>query len=67
MKLQEIARLPADTFLGDELANDDGIVDVANLNKSQTGIDGVIWISTMMTGHALKVKYFVRPGRIRST
>jgi hypothetical protein len=63
MKLQEIARLPADTFLADELTNDDGIIEMANLDKSQTGIDGVIWISTMMTGHAPRVKYFVRPGR----
>jgi hypothetical protein len=63
MKLEEIARLPADTLLADELSNDDGIIEVANLDKSQTGIDGVIWISTMMTGHAPRVKYFVRPGR----
>ena len=63
MKLEEIARLPADTLLADELSNDDGIIEMANLDKSQTGIDGVIWISTMMTGHAPRVKYFVRPGR----
>jgi hypothetical protein len=63
MKLEEIARLPADTLLADELSNDDGIIEMANLDKSQTGIDGIIWISTMMTGHAPRVKYFVRPGR----
>jgi hypothetical protein len=63
MKLDEIALLPADTLLADELSNDDGIIEMANLDKSQTGIDGVIWISTMMTGHAPRVKYFVRPGR----
>ena len=63
MKLEEIARLPADTPLAEELTNDDGIIEMANLDKSQTGIDGVIWISTMMTGHAPRVKYFVRPGR----
>ena len=63
MKLEEIARLPADTLLADELSNDDGIIEMANLDKSQTGIDGVIWISTMMTGHAPGVKYFGRPGR----
>jgi len=63
MKFQEIAGLPADTLLADELSNDDGIIEMANLDKSQTGIDGVIWISTMMTGHAPRVKYFVRPGR----
>lgn len=63
MKLEEMARLPADTLLADELTNDDGIIEMANLDKSQTGIDGVIWISTMMTGHAPRVKYFIRPGR----
>jgi hypothetical protein len=63
MKLEEIARLPADTLLADELSNDDGLIEMANLDKSQTGIDGVIWISTMMTGHAPRVKYFARPGR----
>jgi hypothetical protein len=63
MKLREIARLPADTLLADELSDDDGIIEMANLDKSQTGVDGVIWISTMMTGHAPRVKYFVRPGR----
>lgn len=40
---------------------------MANLDKSQTGIDGVICISTMMTGHAPRVKYFVRPGRAQSS
>ena len=63
MKIQEIARLPADTFLADELTNDDDIIEMANLDKSQTGIDGVVWISTMMTGHAPRLKYFVRRGR----
>jgi hypothetical protein len=63
MKLQEIAQIPADTLLADELPNDDSIIEMANLDKSQTGVDGVIWISTMMTGHAPRVKYFVRPGR----
>ena len=63
MKLEEIARLPADTPLAEELSNDDGIIEMANLDKSQTGVDGVIWISTVMTGHAPTVKYFVRPGR----
>ena len=67
MKLEEIARLPADTLLADELSNDDGIIEMANLDKSQTGIDGVIWISTIMTGHAPRVRYFVRPGRTQSS
>jgi hypothetical protein len=67
MKFEEIARLPADALLADELSKDDGIVEMANLDKSQTGVDGVIWISTMMAGHAPRVKYFVRPGRTQSS
>jgi hypothetical protein len=67
MKFEEIARLPADTLLADELSKDDGIIEMANLDKSQTGVDGVIWISTMMAGHAPRVKYFVRPGRTQSS
>jgi hypothetical protein len=67
MKFEEIARLPADTLLADELSKDDGIIETANLDKSQTGVDGVIWISTMMAGHAPRVKYFVRPGRTQSS
>jgi hypothetical protein len=63
MKLEETAGLPADRLLSEELSNDDGVIEMANLDKSQTGIDGVVWISTMMTGHAPRVKYFVRPGR----
>jgi hypothetical protein len=42
MKLEEIARLPADTPLADELSNDDSVIEIANLDRSQTGIDGVI-------------------------
>jgi hypothetical protein len=57
MKPQEIAHLPADTFFSDELANDHGIIEMANLDKSQTGVDGIVWISTMMTSHAPTVKY----------
>jgi hypothetical protein len=67
MKFEEIARLPADTLLADELSKDDGIIEMANLDKSQTGVDGVISISTMMAGHAPRVKYFVRPGRTQSS
>ena len=63
MKLEEITGLSADPFLADELSSDDGIIEMANLDKSQTGIDGIVWISTMMIGHAPRIKYFVRPGR----
>jgi hypothetical protein len=63
MKTEHIAQLPADPPLAEELSTDDVIFEMANLDKSQTGIDGIVWISTSMTGHAPRVKYFLRPGR----
>src|SRR6267143_7306853 len=63
MKLEDIRGLPFDSPLAEELSNDDTIIEMANLDKSQTGIDGFVWISTLMTGHAPRVKYFIRPGR----
>src|SRR5258705_2546041 len=63
MKLEDIRGLPFDSPLAEELSNDDIIIEMANLDKSQTGIDGFVWISTLMTGHAPRVNYFVRPGR----
>jgi hypothetical protein len=63
MKTEHIVQLPADPPLAEELPTDDMIFEMANLDKSQTGIDGIVWISTSMTGHAPRVKYFLRPGR----
>jgi hypothetical protein len=63
MKVEDLAQLPLDPSLEDELSTDDIVFEMANLDKSQTGIDGCVWISTSMTGHAPRVKYFVRPGR----
>jgi hypothetical protein len=39
MKFEEIARLPADTLLADELLKDDGIIEMANLDMSQRHLD----------------------------
>jgi hypothetical protein len=63
MKTERVTQLPADPPLAEELSTDDVIFEMANLDKSQTGIDGIVWISTSMTGHAPRVKYFLRPGR----
>ena len=63
MKIKDIAQIPPDPPLAEELSDDDVIFEMANLDKSQTGIDGFVWISTLMTGHAPRVKYLVRPGR----
>jgi hypothetical protein len=67
MKTEHITQLPADRPLAEELSTDDVIFEMANLDKSQTGIDGIVWISTSMTGHAPRVKYFLRPGRTQSS
>ena len=63
MKIEDIAQLPTDPPLAEELSTDDIVFEMANLDKSQTGIDGFVWISTLMTGHAPQIKYFVRLGR----
>ena len=63
MKIEDIAQIPPDPPLAEEMSYDDVIFEMANLDKSQTGIDGFVGISTLMTGHAPRVKYFVRPGR----
>ena len=51
MKIEDIAQIPPDPPLAEELSDDDVILEMANLDKSQTGIDGFVWISTLMTGH----------------
>jgi hypothetical protein len=63
MKIEDIAQIPPDQPLSEEFSGDYVIFEMANLDKSQTGIDGLVWISTLTTGHAPRVKYLVRPGR----
>ena len=55
-------RIPADTFLAEELAHTD-TVEMANLTSAQTGVPGTIFISTAMGAHGPRVKYFMQPGR----
>ena len=59
---EETMQIPADTPLGDELADDD-VVEMANLTTAQTGVPGTIFISTAMSGDGPRVKYFSQPGR----
>lgn len=51
--------------LGDELAalGNDDVVEMTNLQEDDTGIPGVIFISTAMGSHGPRVKYFVKAGR----
>jgi hypothetical protein len=62
MTTEELAAIPADAPLAEELASDD-IVEMANLTTAQTGVPGTIFISTAMGSHEPRVKYFVQPGR----
>jgi hypothetical protein len=62
MKIEDIAQIPADTPLAEELA-EDILVEMANLTGAQTGVPGIIFISTAMGGHGPRVKYYVQPGR----
>jgi hypothetical protein len=49
----------------EELAvlGDDDLFDMANLTSKQTGIDGIVFISTAVGAHGPRVKYFVKTGR----
>jgi hypothetical protein len=40
MKIEDIAQIPPDPPLAEEMSDDDVIFEMANLDKSQTGIDG---------------------------
>ena len=59
---KQTMRVPADTRLAEELAQED-VVEMANLTSAQTGVPGTIFISTAMGGHGPRVKYFLHPGR----
>lgn len=51
--------------LDEELSalGEEGIFEMANLGEAQTGVVGVIMISTAMGSHGPRVKYYLRPGR----
>jgi hypothetical protein len=62
MKVGDIARVPPDRLLAEELSADI-LVEMANLTSAQTGVSGTIFVSTAMGQHGPRVKYYVRPGR----
>jgi hypothetical protein len=64
MTVKEMTRIPADTRLAEEVAQDD-VVEVANLTTAQTGVPGTIFISTAMGGPGPRVRYFLQPGRLQ--
>jgi len=46
----------------DDATLTDEVFDMANLSEARTGVSGVIYISTRVTRHGPRVKYFERPG-----
>ena len=62
MSIENVAQIPTDVLLAEELACED-VVEMANLTAAQTGIRGTIFISTAMGAHGPRVKYFLQPGR----
>src|SRR3954464_3411881 len=57
--------LPPDMALHDELmaVTNDDVVEMTNLFTKNTGIKGVIFISTEMASHGPRVKYSLKAGR----
>ena len=57
--------LPPDKTLHEELlaVADDDIVEMANLFTKDTGIEGVIFTSTVMASHGPRIKYSLKAGR----
>ena len=51
--------------LDEELATlgEEDVFDLANLSETQTGVPGVITITTIMGSHGPRVKYFVKTGK----
>ena len=62
MTFGEVAQIPSDVPLAEELAHED-VVEMANLTSAQTVVPGTIFISTAMGAHGPRVKYFLKPGR----
>lgn len=40
-----------------------GVFEMANLTEAQTGVPGIVYVSTEEGGHGPRVKYSVRAGR----
>jgi hypothetical protein len=58
----EVDGLPRDETLDEELAREDD-VHMSNLFEEDTGVPGVIFISTAMASHGPRVKFSFRAGR----
>jgi hypothetical protein len=51
--------------VGEEMAalRDDDLIEFMNLTARQTGIDGIIFLSTVLGQHGPRVKYFAKAGK----
>jgi hypothetical protein len=63
MRLDEVERAPQPAVPLATLNDEIGLFEMANLSSAQTGMDGVIYISTAQAGHGPRVKWY--PGRPR--
>jgi hypothetical protein len=56
---------PREPTLQEELAalGDDDLLEFMNLTSRQTGIDGIVFVSTARGQHGPRVKYFVKTGK----
>ena len=54
--------LPYDSTLQREIQSlgEDDLMEFMNLTSEQTGIDGIVFVSTAMGPHGPRVKYFVK-------
>ena len=57
MPMTAVTNVPADAPLADELADED-LVEMANLPEEDTGISGIIFVSTRMGRHGPRVECF---------
>jgi hypothetical protein len=57
--------LPLELTLQQEIRSlgEDGLMEFMNLTSQQTGIDGILFVSTAMGQHGPRVKYFVKAGK----
>ena len=58
-------RLGREPTLAEELAGLGGedLFEMVNLREQDTGLTGVVFISTAMPAHGPRVKWFIKPGR----
>jgi hypothetical protein len=56
-------RSVSEPTLGEEVASlGDGVMEMANLSSEQTGVEGIVFISTAIGSHGPRVKYYPKRG-----